>query len=48
MSPQEWWMIADEKARDQVVGAGGLTGREVDELQAMLDEPDPRETDDDA
>lgn len=48
MSPQEWWLIADEKAKDQIVGVGGLTGREVDELQAMLDAPDPRETDDDA
>ena len=43
MSPQEFYLIADEKSLDQIAGVGGLTKREIDELQAMLELPDPRE-----
>lgn len=43
MSPQEFWLLVDEKAQDQAVGAGGLTRREISELQDMLEAPDPAE-----
>ena len=39
MSPQEFYIIADEKSKDQIAGAGGLTRREIDELQEMLEKP---------
>lgn len=41
MSPQEFWLLADDKQRDQVAGAGGLTNREIEELTSML-EADPK------
>jgi hypothetical protein len=43
MSPQEFYLIAEEKSLDAVAGAGGLTRREIADLQSMLEAPDPRE-----
>jgi hypothetical protein len=42
MSPQEFWTIADERLLDQKAGAGGLTRREIRELEAMLEQPKPK------